>query len=330
MASKNRVQLGGNLTKDPEIRTTQGGIKVTDFTLAVTRPTAQGKDNGTDYFQVAAFGRLAELVAEHKKKGHAVVVEGSISYSAWEDRETNEKRSAVRVKADDVQFVDTIGNGVNHVLILGNLTRDPQSRVVDTQSESGVPVCSFGLAMNRVHSAKEDAVDFVDVDVWREQGEAVQAHKKKGEGVMVEGRLQYDVWEAEDGSPRSKVKVVADSVQFTTPKKGAANATSTQSSAERPHRSGHGPSHGQGSNQKSAYAGRSASAPANAPDEGATPITKAQKARLERDAVEIGGENGIAGLEARLGKKLADLTKEEATAHIGTIETARRGTAQVS
>lgn len=98
----------------------------------------------------------------------------------------------------------------NRVVLAGNITRDPEIRFTG----QGVPVCSFGLAVNRVRSKDRDAVDFFDVSVWREQGEAVANHKRKGDPILVEGRLQYRTWEARDGSKRSKVDVVADGVQF--------------------------------------------------------------------------------------------------------------------
>lgn len=98
----------------------------------------------------------------------------------------------------------------NRVVLAGNITRDPEIRFTG----QGVPVCSFGLAVNRVRSKDKDAVDFFDVSVWREQGEAVANHKRKGDPVLIEGRLQYRTWEAKDGSKRSKVDVVADQVQF--------------------------------------------------------------------------------------------------------------------
>jgi single-strand DNA-binding protein len=310
MAYKNSVILGGNLTKDPEVRTTQGGTTVAEFGLAVTRPAPKGRDNGTDYFTVVSFGKLAEIVAEKKSKGDAVVVEGEVSYSSWEAQDGS-KRSRTTIKADDVQFVDTVGNGINRAVLIGNITRNPETRTVETGSESGVPVCNFGLAINRVHSNSEDAVDFVDVDVWRESGEAVQANKTKGEGVMVEGRLQYDAWQAGDGSPRSKVKVVADSVQFTTLKKGQGSS----SGSARAHRgSAGGPA-------KAAHAGRArggsrdGAGASNGGGNGA-PATRAQISRLEREAVAAAGEDGVAKLERRLGKALSDLTRTEASGHI--------------
>lgn len=100
----------------------------------------------------------------------------------------------------------------NRVVLAGNLTKDPELRFVEVDGE-GIPVCSFGLAVNRVRSRSEE-VDFFDVSAWRELGEVIANHKKKGDPVLLEGRLQYRAWEAEDGSRRSKVDVVADSVQF--------------------------------------------------------------------------------------------------------------------
>ncbi len=97
----------------------------------------------------------------------------------------------------------------NRVILAGNLTRDPELRFTG----SGVPVCGFGLAVNRVFSKNEE-VDFFNVSAWRELGERVANYMSKGSPVLVEGRLQYRTWEDQDGSKRSAVDVVADNVQF--------------------------------------------------------------------------------------------------------------------
>ena len=97
----------------------------------------------------------------------------------------------------------------NRVMLAGNLVRDPELRV----TQSGVPVCSFSIAVNRVRS-KSEAVDFFNVSAWRELGETIANYKKKGDPILVEGRLQYRTWEAQDGTKRSSVDVVADNVQF--------------------------------------------------------------------------------------------------------------------
>jgi single-strand DNA-binding protein len=108
---------------------------------------------------------------------------------------------AYRRRRDMVSF--------NRVVLAGNLTRDPELRFTN----DGIPVCSFGLAVNRVRSRSEE-VDFFDISAWRELGETIANYKKKGDPILVEGRLQYRTWEAQDGSKRSKVDVVADNVQF--------------------------------------------------------------------------------------------------------------------
>lgn len=312
MASKNRVILGGNLTRDPETRFTNDGTPVAAFGLAVTRPAPKGKDNGTDFFTVTAFGRLAELVAERRKKGDAACVEGRIDYSSWEAQDgSGVRRNQVGVKADDVQFVDTIGGGVNVAVLIGNLTRDPKSRAVRVGSGEEVSVCSFGLAMNRVRGPKgrrshEDAVDFVDVEVWREQGRAVQANKKKGHGVIVVGRLRQDSWKAEDGSgsTRSKVKVVADSVQFTT-KNGSASG------------SRNGTGSGSVRFQRSSASRTTAKEPS--PSSDGVGATRAQVERLKRDVTKIAGDDGVAMAERKIGRALGDLTKGEASGHIDSL-----------
>jgi single-strand DNA-binding protein len=76
-----------------------------------------------------------------------------------------------------------------------------------------VPVANFSIAVNRVRS-KSEAVDFFNVSCWRELGERVANYKKKGDPILVEGRLQYRTWQTPDGTKRSTVEVVADNVQF--------------------------------------------------------------------------------------------------------------------
>ena len=97
----------------------------------------------------------------------------------------------------------------NKVILAGNLTRDPELRFTN----NGIPVCNFGIAVNRVRSQNDD-VDFFDVSVWRELGETVANYKQKGDPILLEGRLQFRSWEDNDGTKRNKVDVVADQVQF--------------------------------------------------------------------------------------------------------------------
>lgn len=109
---------------------------------------------------------------------------------------------------------------LNKVLLLGNLTRDPELRYVP----NGTAVASFGLAMNRTYTAqsgeKKEEVCFVNVVVWGKQAESCGQYLNKGSLVLVEGRLSYRTWEQE-GQKRSTLEVRADRVQFLGKQKSA-------------------------------------------------------------------------------------------------------------
>ncbi|HIE42322.1 MAG TPA: single-stranded DNA-binding protein [Nitrospinaceae bacterium] len=102
----------------------------------------------------------------------------------------------------------------NKVLLMGNLTRDPELRF----TSGGAAVASFGLAVNRKFKQgeewKED-VCFVDITVWAKQGENCAQYLNKGSLVFIEGRLNFQTWET-DGQKRNKLEVVANNVQFLT------------------------------------------------------------------------------------------------------------------
>lgn len=115
----------------------------------------------------------------------------------------------------------------NKVLLLGNLTRDPELRY----TPNGQAVAGFTVAVNRRYKGPTgetvEKTDFIPVEVWRKQAESCKQYLTKGSPVYVEGRLQSDSWEAEDGSKRSKMKVVAHRVQFLG-KAGGAKAESVK------------------------------------------------------------------------------------------------------
>lgn len=104
---------------------------------------------------------------------------------------------------------------LNKVFLMGNLTRDPELRYLPN---SGSAVCEFGLAINRRFVSKgqdKEETCFVDLVVWGKQAETCDRFLKKGSPALIEGRLQLDQWEdRETGKPRSKMRVVAERVQF--------------------------------------------------------------------------------------------------------------------
>jgi single-strand DNA-binding protein len=101
----------------------------------------------------------------------------------------------------------------NQVILMGNLTRDPELR----QIPSGQSVCSFSLALNRSYKGSDgnwqEATDYIDVVAWGPLGERVAQYLTKGRPCLVNGRLQSRSWE-QDGQKRSKVEVVAQDVTF--------------------------------------------------------------------------------------------------------------------
>src|SRR5438093_2673773 len=104
---------------------------------------------------------------------------------------------------------------LNKVLLMGNLTRDPEVRY----TPKGTAVTELGIAVNRVYTGengeKREEVTFVDVTVWGRTAENVGEYLRKGRPVLIEGRLQLDSWEdKQSGQKRNKLKVVADNVQF--------------------------------------------------------------------------------------------------------------------
>lgn len=96
----------GRLTRDPETRTTPSGKSVTSFSLAVDR---QGQDDQADFFDVTAWEKTGELVAQYLSKGRRCLVQGRLRQDSWDDKESGKKRSKVEVVAFDVTFLDGPG-----------------------------------------------------------------------------------------------------------------------------------------------------------------------------------------------------------------------------
>ena len=100
--------LMGRLTRDPETRTTASGKSVTSFSLAVDRG---GQDDQADFFDVTAWEKTGELVAQYLSKGRRALVQGRLRQDSWDDKETGKKRTRVEVVAFDVTFLDGPNGG---------------------------------------------------------------------------------------------------------------------------------------------------------------------------------------------------------------------------
>ena len=141
---------------------------------------------------------------------------------------------------------------LNHIVIMGRLTRDPELR----RTGSGVAVASFSLAVDRDFAPKdggERETDFIDCVAWRQTGEFVSKYFTKGRMAVVSGRLQIRSWTDKDGNKRRSAEVVADNVYFGDSKRDNDGGNSSYS----------GNAYGGNS-----YGGNAYSAPAPAPSYG--------------------------------------------------------------
>lgn len=105
MASFNKVILIGNMTADPELKQTQGGISVASFSIAVNRRFKAEGQQECDFITIVAWRQTAELVCRYFKKGQPILVCGQLQTRNWTDR-NGEKRYATEVVADEVSFVE--------------------------------------------------------------------------------------------------------------------------------------------------------------------------------------------------------------------------------
>src|ERR1017187_9802064 len=110
MASFNKVILAGNLTRDPELRYTPKGTAIAQITLAVNRKwkteTGEMREE-VSFIDVDAFGRQAEVIGQYLKKGRPFLVEGRLKQDTWEDKNTKQKQSKIKVVLEGFSFIDS-------------------------------------------------------------------------------------------------------------------------------------------------------------------------------------------------------------------------------
>src|SRR5204863_4021216 len=114
MASFNKVILLGNLTRDPEVRYTPKGTAVTELGMAVNRVyTAENgeKREETTFVDVTLWGRTAEIAGEYLKKGRPVFIEGRLQLDTWDDKQSGQKRSKLKVVAEGLQLIGSRPGG---------------------------------------------------------------------------------------------------------------------------------------------------------------------------------------------------------------------------
>jgi len=120
---------------------------------------------------------------------------------------------------------------LNKAIIVGNLTRDPELKALP----SGMSVCSFSVATNRVWKdqagAKQESTDYHNIVVFGRQAETANQYLKKGQNVMIEGRIQTRSWDNQAGQKQYRTEIVADRVQFGAKTGGTPGFTGNTSSS---------------------------------------------------------------------------------------------------
>lgn len=130
----NHIVIMGRLTRDPELRTTQSGVSVTSFTVAVDRDFG-GRDGGerqTDFIDCVAWRQTGEFVSKYFHKGSMIVVSGRLQSRKWQDRDGN-NRTSWEINADNVYFGESRASSGNG----GNYSRDDNSYSNSSYSNSG-------------------------------------------------------------------------------------------------------------------------------------------------------------------------------------------------
>lgn len=144
MASLNKVMLIGNVTRDPEIKYTPKGSAVADLGLAINRSyTNQGgeKVEETTFVDVELWGRLAEIAGEYAKKGRPIFIEGRLRIDSWEDKQSGQKRSRLKVVGEGLQLLGTRqgGGGGEYDMDSPPASPTPQRRPAAPPQRQGPP-----------------------------------------------------------------------------------------------------------------------------------------------------------------------------------------------
>jgi single-strand DNA-binding protein len=117
----------------------------------------------------------------------------------------------------------------NKVILVGNLTRDPEVRT----TPGGTKIAKLGLAVNRRYRTRDsdelkEEVTYVDIDAFNQQAELMERYCQKGSGLLVEGRLRLDQWETANGEKRNKLCVVMENFQFLSGREDSSGGESTR------------------------------------------------------------------------------------------------------
>lgn len=213
MNGKNLASVSGNIASEPQLRQTNGGTPVVEFSLASNR--RRSATGAADFIRVEAYATDAENLAEYKEKGHGISVVGRLDYQSWTDKESGEMRSTVKLVANKggiTYYPKGSSVSSNHIELIGNLTRSPETLKVG----NGIDKANFGIAVDGLPMEDgETDTDYFNCVAWRGLAGIVGQYKEKGDMVQVTGRFSSSTWKDKTtGQTRSKIEVTAENIEF--------------------------------------------------------------------------------------------------------------------
>ncbi len=220
----NKTMIIGFVEREPEIRSTAGGQPVASFSVSTNRrwtTNAGEARESTEWFNVVAWGNLAEIAHQRLRKNQRVYAEGHLQTRSWEDADGQRhyRTEIVASKLIPMDGRDTISQEqatdedvplcLNRVMVIGNVGRDPEMRY----TPGGQAVTSFSLAATRTWTTSDgerrDATEWFNVVSWGSLAEICNQYLSKGRRVYVEGELRTRGWEQPDGKKHFRTELVA-------------------------------------------------------------------------------------------------------------------------
>ena len=243
----NKVMIIGFVERKPEVRHTANGQPVASFSVSTSRhwTTNAGEDrNATEWFNVVAWGDLAEAAGTQLEMDQRLYAEGYLQTRSWDDanghRHVRTEVVASKLipmetrEAIAAQNAGTTSDGcslcLNRVMVIGNLGRNPEMRY----TPDGQAVTSFSLAATRTWASgqggRSDSTEWFNVVSWGSLAEICNQYLTKGRRVYVEGELRTRGWEQPDGNKHFRTELVANEMIMLGPRpnKGASEHDSSE------------------------------------------------------------------------------------------------------
>jgi single-strand DNA-binding protein len=223
----NKVTIIGFVERDQETRHTPNGQPVMSFSVSTSRrwTTSAGESReSTEWFNVVAWGNLAEAASHWLKKDHRLYVEGHLQTRRWDDTDGQRhfRTEIVANKLIPMGDRDSLGEQqapaedqdaplcLNRVMVIGNVGRDPEMRYTPRAQA----VTSFSLAATRhwttANGDRRDATEWFNVVSWGSLAEICNQYLSKGRRVYVEGELRTRSWGEPDGKRQFRTELVAN------------------------------------------------------------------------------------------------------------------------